>query len=138
MCSRLHISRCTHQPRIGNPLGIHAHVNMVLVRLELLSRVPDLTSEHIWAHLQELYDLDRLNDGEGPDWSSYAEGEEGSRALRESGDEDEDNEEGTSYSLDFTLPEEWLDNIGSSAAAEETGTQDTSSDDRERIVVVCW
>lgn len=104
------------------PTGIHAHINMALLRLELLSRVPDISAEHVWTHLAKLYDLEELNDGEGPDWSTYAESAGGLplEHKKASGDEsdEEDNEE---YILEFALPGDWSDGDGGRGSADGDG-----------------
>jgi hypothetical protein len=112
-----------HGPISPDPLtGIHAHINMALLRLELLSRVPDISAEHVWMHLAKLYDLEELDDGEGPDWSTYAESAGGVPLEHKKAASDEsDEEENDEYILEFALPGDWSDGDGGSGSADGDG-----------------
>eukprot|EP00056_Hartaetosiga_gracilis_P015782 m.3114 g.3114 ORF g.3114 m.3114 type:complete len:104 (-) comp3230_c0_seq1:111-422(-) len=46
------------------PIGVHRHVNMVMVYLMLRRLRPSITVNDIWDHLGSLYDMDELNEME--------------------------------------------------------------------------
>eukprot|EP00055_Hartaetosiga_balthica_P002744 m.5128 g.5128 ORF g.5128 m.5128 type:complete len:107 (+) comp2339_c0_seq1:92-412(+) len=46
------------------PIGVHRHVNMVMIYLMLRRLRPAITVEEIWEHLETIYDLESLNEME--------------------------------------------------------------------------
>ncbi|EGD77491.1 hypothetical protein PTSG_08588 [Salpingoeca rosetta] len=48
--------------------GVHKHMNMAMVYMQLVRLEPSLTVKDIWDHLATMYDLDELDELEDGSW----------------------------------------------------------------------